>query len=109
MAAADLFVFPTLFEGLPLTLLEAMATGLPVVTSDAAGLGEIVVDRQYGRVFRSRDSAALEVVLLEALASPDDLRAMAVRARRLMEEQFDEARMCRDVLNLLGSIGRRTP
>jgi glycosyltransferase involved in cell wall biosynthesis len=55
MKVSDLFIFPTRFEGHPFSLLEAMAHGLPVITSDASGITEIVDHQTHGLVFRSGD------------------------------------------------------
>ncbi len=59
MAAADAFVFPSLFEGLGVALLEAMAGGLPVVTTDVAPMNTIVTHGETGLLVPPRDAAAI--------------------------------------------------
>jgi glycosyltransferase involved in cell wall biosynthesis len=55
----DVFVLPSLSEGMSNTLLEAMAAGVAVVASDVGGNGEIIVDKQTGLLFPSGDEAGL--------------------------------------------------
>jgi glycosyltransferase involved in cell wall biosynthesis len=58
-AAHDIFVFPSLVEGMPLTLLEAMATGLPVVTTNTSGMADIIEDEYNGLLVQPADADGL--------------------------------------------------
>ncbi len=80
MRSADFFVFPSRYEAQPLVLLEAMASGLPVVVSNNFGAGSYVdgAGIVYGD---SDDVVALTATLQELLASPEKLREMSVAAR----------------------------
>jgi glycosyltransferase involved in cell wall biosynthesis len=69
----DIFVFPSLVEGMPLSLLEAMATGLPVVTTDAPGMNDVVSDGQNGILVPAADAESL-AESIESLARGADLR-----------------------------------
>jgi glycosyltransferase involved in cell wall biosynthesis len=102
MAASDLFVFPTRYEGLPFTVLEAMAAGLPIVASDAASIPEIIQPGRHGVLFPSGDSRALEAALLESLQNPERSSQMAACARERVRE-FSEEQMVRGTLALLES------
>jgi glycosyltransferase involved in cell wall biosynthesis len=62
-AAADVFVFPSLFEGLPLAVTEAMAAGLPVIASDIPGHGDIIGDA--GIIVPTKSPAPLADAMLE--------------------------------------------
>lgn len=66
----DIFVLPSLSEGMSNTLLEAMAAGVAVVASDVGGNGEIIVDKQTGLLFASGDEAGLQDRLATLLADP---------------------------------------
>ena len=71
--AADAFVLPTLYDALSNAVLEALACGLPVVTSDRCGAGELVRDYQAGRVTPARDIEAIAAAMQELM--DDDTRA----------------------------------
>ncbi len=58
-ARHDIFVFPSLVEGMPLTLLEAMATGLPVVTTNTSGMADVVEDERNGLLVPAADAEKL--------------------------------------------------
>lgn len=64
-AAADVFVSSSQFEGLPVTLLEAMASGLPVIASDVPGVSEVVADDETGRLYPYGESETLATLLVE--------------------------------------------
>jgi glycosyltransferase involved in cell wall biosynthesis len=101
MAAADIFTLPSRFEGLPMSIIEAMLTGLPVVATDVRGPAEQVVPETTGLLVRPGDAPALAAAL-QRLASDPALRAglgAAGRARAL--ELYDEARVLARTLDLL--------
>ncbi len=93
MAAADLLLLPSRFEGLSLVALEAMAAGLPIVASDAPGNAELLEHETSGWLVPAGDAAALAAAVLAALADRDRLAAVADAARRRHGERFDAARM----------------
>lgn len=79
---ADIYVLPSHNEGLPMSVLEAMAYGLPVVTTDVGGLPELVEDGVQGRVVPARDVTALAHAL-RALAIDGTVRARMGKAGRI--------------------------
>jgi len=87
-AAADLFCLPSLYEGFPLAILEAMAAGLPVVATAVAGVPEAVVDGVTGRLVPPGDVASLAAALEELASQPERRRAMGEAGRRRVEEKF---------------------
>ncbi len=99
LAAADLFVLPTRFEGQPFSLLEAMAAGTPVVVSRASGIEEIVTDRVHGLLCMPDDSGSLETGILEALNNPA-LMSECARQARIRTMEFSTKKMCTGVLGL---------
>ena len=64
---ADLFVFPSLYEGFPNALLEAMASGLPCIASDCSGNNDIIEHNLSGKLFKIKDIDALSNLILELL------------------------------------------
>lgn len=80
-AAADLFLLPSLFEGTPLTLMQAMASGLPIVTTATCGMKDVVVDQQTGLLVPIRSPDAL-VAAVETLRADRSFRARLGQAAR---------------------------
>ena len=80
-AAADLFVLPSLFEGTPLTLMEAMAAGLPVVTTATCGMRDVVRDGETGLLVELRSPGHI-VEAVERLLGDAGLRSRLGRAAR---------------------------
>lgn len=103
MKSADLFVFPTHYEGHPFTLLEAMVNGLPIVTSDASGIPELVEDKIHSVLSRAGDSCDLLEALRWALRHPERMQDMARNARRRVRD-FTEERMVSETLAVLDTL-----
>jgi len=102
LAAADVFCLPSHFEGLPMSIIEAMLTGLPVVATDIAGVREQVVDGETGLLVPPFEVPPLAAALT-CLAGDAALRARfgaAGRARALA--RFDEAVVVARTLDALG-------
>lgn len=90
LAAADLFVLPSLFEGLPLSLIEAMAAGLPIVASEIGGIDEVVESGVTGLLVPpDRLAGALIALLLDR----ERAAAMGRAGRQRFETLFASARM----------------
>jgi glycosyltransferase involved in cell wall biosynthesis len=92
LAAADVFVLPSLHEGMPMALLEALAAGLPVVTTEASGIGEEIARAGAGLVVNSGDSEALRAAIRTMAGSPDLRQAAGERAAALFHERYHAER-----------------
>lgn len=79
---ADLFVLPSLQEGLPLSLLEAMASGLPVVATTVGGIPGVVKDGENGLLVPAADPTALRDALVRLLTNPALRQSLGAAARR---------------------------
>ena len=88
MRSFDLFVLPSLSEGISNTILEAMATGLPVIATRVGGNAELVVDGETGATVPSGDVSALAAAIGSYVANRDLLRAHGRAGRRRIEERF---------------------
>ncbi len=88
LGAADLFVLPSLLEGMSNAIIEAMASGLPVVARAVGGNIELVVDGETGRLVPSQDPQALGTAIVELLTQPEQCYAMGQRARAHAAEKF---------------------
>jgi glycosyltransferase involved in cell wall biosynthesis len=81
LSSMDVFVLPSLFEGLPLSILEAMAAGLPVAATAVDGTPEVVEDGVTGRLVPPQDPPALASAILGILGDSGLARRMAIAAR----------------------------
>ena len=93
LAAADLFCYPTRYEGFPNALLEALAAGRPIVTTRFAGWDEVVEDGRTALVVDVDDDAAAFAALARLLADPGLARDLGAAARRDAETRFGMQRM----------------
>jgi sugar transferase (PEP-CTERM/EpsH1 system associated) len=88
LRSLDLFVLPSLNEGISNTILEAMASGLPVVATDVGGNPELVVDGETGRLVPPADPAALAGAIEDYMAAPGKAAAVGRAARQHAERDF---------------------
>jgi glycosyltransferase involved in cell wall biosynthesis len=95
LTSIDIFVMPSLFEGLGVAALEAMAAARPVVASRVGGLNDSVVDGETGLFVPAGDSAALAEALGGLAADRELIRAMGKKGRVRMLEHFTMERMAR--------------
>lgn len=110
LAAADLFAFPSLYEGLPGAVIEAMALGLPVVAADIPALREVVEPGRSALLVPPREPAALASAIGDMLTDRERARAFGRRGRALFEERFTLERSVDGMLDLYRSLtGRRRP
>jgi glycosyltransferase involved in cell wall biosynthesis len=93
LAASDVFVLASLFEGHPLSVMEAMAAGRPVVATSVGGVPEMVRSGETGILVPTGDVAALSGALRQMLESPELRRRMGASAARTAAEHFDISRM----------------
>jgi glycosyltransferase involved in cell wall biosynthesis len=102
MAAADIFVLPSRFEALPMSVIEAMLSGLPVVASDIRGPAEQVVREETGLLVPAGDPRALAAALWRLATDPQLRARMGTAGRVRALERYDEAKVLARMLDLLG-------
>ena len=100
---ADIFVLPTLNDCTPLAVLEAMASGLPVITSDVGAIREMVESNVTGMLLRPGDPAELARAMRVLIADPARRRAMGLAGRARAERRFDAQTNYEMVFSLLKS------
>ena len=103
MQRARLFILPSLEEGQGVVLLEALASGLPVVATNVGGIPD-VVDSQVGRLVTAGDSQALATAVEELLSNLGKWQELAFAARRRAETRFSEARIVRQLLQVYQEV-----
>ncbi|MEA2163612.1 MAG: hypothetical protein QOK37_1739 [Thermoanaerobaculia bacterium] len=113
-AMTDIVALTSLNEGTPLTLIEAMANGLPIVSTAVGGvvdlLGPIVSSgefdvRERGITTESNDDAALTSALRRIVADQELRDLFAARGRAFVEDRFSRERLVRDIRNLTSEVG----
>jgi glycosyltransferase involved in cell wall biosynthesis len=109
LASADLFVLASRSEGFPISVLEAMAAGLPVVASDVGGVGEAVIDGETGLLVPPGDAAALAEALSALLHDVTRRRVMGTRGRARASASFDLARFRAEHLALYDGMLAAVP
>ena len=104
LAGADLFVLSSRSEGLPLSILEAMAAGLPVVASSVGGVPELVVEGETGLLVPPGDPHALAAAMERLLDDPALRRRLGAAGRTRVSEHFDLAVARRAHLDLYRAL-----
>ena len=106
IARSDILVLPSLMEGLPIVLMEAMALGVPVIASRVAGIPELVEDGTGGLLFAPSDWDEL-TSCIERLLTDDALcRALADHAKRKVNEEFDVRKSAEMLARLFERAGK---
>ena len=102
----DLFVLPSLFEGLPLSLLEAMAAGRPVVATRVAGSSEVIEDGVNGRLVPPKDAdtlaQAIEALLTDQVLAQD----LACRGQETIRDKYTIGPVAREYDRIYGDLLR---
>jgi glycosyltransferase involved in cell wall biosynthesis len=106
MATADLFVFPSLYEGLGGALIEAMALGLPVVASDLPALREVVQEGENADLVPPGDAHSLALAILGLLDDSDRRLRYAEKSLQIFSSEFQADVATERMLELLAGVAR---
>jgi glycosyltransferase involved in cell wall biosynthesis len=93
LATFDAFVLSSHQEGVPMTILEAMAAGLPVIATAVGGVPSMVVDGLTGRLVPPGSPTTLRAAMSEAIRAPEQARQMGLAGRTRVEQEFDLRRV----------------
>ena len=104
LACADLFVLPSLSEGLPLSVLEAMAAEVPVVATAIPGVDEVITHGRTGLLASPNAPASLASAILRICAHPEEGRALASAAREHVRAKFSTERMVTRVASVYEEV-----
>lgn len=94
LALSKLFVLPSLYEGMPNAVLEAMAARLPVVASDVDGISEVVLDGETGYLVPKKNPRQLKEKIVELITNDRTCQRFGERGYKRVKEHFSERQMC---------------
>lgn len=107
MRSMNLFVLPSLAEGIPLTVLEAMASGLPVIATDVGGNKEVILDNITGKLIPPANPELLADVIKGYLSDPQRMREQGAAGRQRVVENFSRNKMVGQYLALYDEVMKR--
>jgi glycosyltransferase involved in cell wall biosynthesis len=103
LTKSSVFVLPSYYrEGVPRSTQEALATGLPVITTDSVGCRETVIAGETGLLVPVRDSEALSEAMMYFIKNPSEIKRMGSAGRKLAEQKFDVHKINNKILNAMG-------
>ena len=102
LSASDLLVLPSLSEGFPLSILEAMSSGLPVVASDVGGISEAVIDGETGYQLNGKPDEIKNRI--ESLKDANTRLQMGQRIQTEVKKRFNWIKIMTQYLNLYNSL-----
>ncbi len=106
LAAADAFVLPSFAEGVPVSLMEACASGLPVVATQVGGVSELVVDGETGFIVPPGDVVALADRIVELSSDPSLRERLGTAGRQRVIDHFDSTVEARRLASLFIASSR---
>jgi len=104
MNMMDIFVLPSLHEGIPMVVLEALALKRPVVATRVGGIPEVIAHDISGKLVASGDASDLAKGLKQLIERPDKARAFAVEGRRQVEQEYSANTMANRTAEMYHSL-----
>lgn len=108
MQSSDIFVQASVSDALPNTLLEASSCGLPIISTRAGGIPEVVIDRETGILVDAKDDAALAKAIVTLLSSSKLCKEMGSHARDNCQQRFSSNDELQNWTNYYWSIISKT-
>lgn len=104
LADADIFVFPSYTEGCPISLLEAMAAGLPAITTSVGGIPDFFVDDENGVLLKSLSPACMATAIEKLVADKDKQNRIRSRNKQQAWERYEGARVTRTIEGIYEAV-----
>ena len=105
-AMADVFALPTLYEGLPKALLEAMASQLPILATRVSGIPEAITDNRSGLLVDARNSDQIAEGIIRLVEDEEEAKRFGVEARRRAEKRFSWIEAVSKILRIYRELAR---
>jgi len=100
LKAFDMFLLPSLKEGLPYVLLEAGSIGLPTIATNVGGIPEIITDMQSGILVRPKDSAEIQKALSFLISDEKRMKTLGSSLKKHVKENFTTAKMVDETIKV---------
>jgi glycosyltransferase involved in cell wall biosynthesis len=107
-ACSDIFVLPALYENFPFAILEAQASGLPVISTKVGGIPELVTDNENGLLVDPADAEQLADAIIRLLQDPIFAEKLGRQGRQLMVEKFAWPHATKEVVALYNKVSKVT-
>ena len=105
LLSIDLYIQPSISEGSPITLKEAMASSLPILASTAGGIPEIIKHNKTGILFENKNALELEKGLKKIITMDESLRTkMGLRARKSSLKRFNIEKTAKTLNNIYNAV-----
>jgi glycosyltransferase involved in cell wall biosynthesis len=104
IAQSSVYVLPSYREGTPRTVLEAMAMGRPIITTDAPGCRETVIDNENGFLIPVQNVQALYESMVKFVESPELIEQMGKASRKIAEDKYDVNKVNYSMLSAMGLV-----
>ena len=104
LASSDVFILPSYLEGMPRSVIEAMASGLPVIASNIKGSREEVIDGETGILVKTGDIESLATAILKLYNNPKLRELMGRKGRERAEKYFDESKIIEKQLKVIREL-----
>jgi glycosyltransferase involved in cell wall biosynthesis len=108
LAGSDYFILPSLWEGLPMALIEAMAAGLPVIATRVSGTQQVMVPGETGILVEPGDPGQLQSAIRHFLANGERARAMGIAGRKRIEASYSAQKQAQEHVDLFQREWRRS-
>ncbi|ASP47886.1 glycosyltransferase family 4 protein [Cognaticolwellia beringensis] len=100
--ACHIYTLPSYHEGLPRTVLEAMSMGRPILTTDATGCRDTVINGENGWLVPTRNADALANRMMWFIEHPEQWQSMADKSRHMVEDKFDDKQVNKAIGTIIG-------
>jgi glycosyltransferase involved in cell wall biosynthesis len=104
LSKASVFAFPSMREGLPFSVLEAMACGVPIVGSDISGVNDIVVDGASGLLVQPRNSRSLAKAIISLLKDDERRKIMSETERKITVNNYSWSSVIQKISDVYNAV-----